>query len=208
MLLILVVPRPTSADVILFTSESDFLAAAGALVFEGFEDTAPGQIGSSRVLDHFIVSDPGGSGLLEIINDPAVAAEGSQALGGATAMDFFAFVTSPRAFGFTVLGFGDEGPNTLTLELATLAGVFATIPLASSDDPFSPFRFFGVISSTPFQQVRISHENEQDFLTVDAVWSGAAVPEPGAGLLLACAAAVLAGRRYCQGKREKGTSKV
>jgi len=197
--LLVAIPQPLRAAVILFTSESSFFAAAGSLDFEGFENTAPGQIGSSRILDGFILSDPGGSGLLEIINDPSVAAEGSQSVAGDNQIDLFAFNVAPTALGFTVFGFGDQGSNSLTLILDAFVGPgtvnLATIPLASSTDPFSAFRFFGVISTTPFDVVRIQHGNPDDFVAVDAVHFGTAVPEPSAGLLLAGALCALMARR-------------
>lgn len=194
-LLVLLLPRTSASAVILFTSETDFLAAAGSLSFEGFENTAPGQTGSSRILDGFILSDPGGFGLLEIINNPSVAAEGSQAVAGDNEIDFFAFTARPSAFGFSIFGFGDEGSNALSLVLTTLSGDVTTIPLATSADPFSAFRFFGVISSTPFDGVRIRLENPADFVAVDAVHFGTPVPEPGAGVLLAGALGALLARR-------------
>jgi hypothetical protein len=114
-------------------------------------------------------------------------------------MDFIAFDVAPTAFGFTLFGFGDEGPNSLTLFLDLLGGVnLATIPLASSTDPFSAFRFFGVISTTPFNTVRIRLDSLDDSVALDAVHFGKAIPEPGTGLLLGGAVCALLARRAHQ----------
>jgi hypothetical protein len=200
-----------SASVLLFTDEQEFLAATGALAFEGFEDTAAGTTGSSRILDGFILGplfgnedDPGDTfENLEIFNDPAVAYEGSQSVGGFVRnIGFFAFAEAPTAIGFTVFDFGNAGDSDLLrLILSDLDGVFATIPLASSDDPFAPFRFFGVISSRPFDTVQIRKGVAADFITVDAVYFGHAVPEPPVIALIGVVAAWRARRRWSRRTR-------
>ena len=70
----------STAAVILFTDESDFLADTGPLGFEGFEETEPGLTGTSRFLTHFILSPSTEDGTfenLEIIRDSRGCRRGS-----------------------------------------------------------------------------------------------------------------------------------
>ena len=92
-----------------------------------------------------------------------------------------------NAFGFTVFGFGDEGePDTLRLVLRNVGATIADLPLVSSTDSFEAFRFFGVTSTTPFDNVIIRQSTPDDFITVDAVHVGN-IPEPAAVWLFGAA---------------------
>lgn len=184
---------PVSADVVLYTDEAAFLAAAGGgLFFESFEDIAPGGTGSSRILDHVILGPIDFyEDMLEILDDPAFASDGSQSAGGARSIGFFGFENPlPNAFAFTVADFGNAGDNTLEIRLSEFLDEFAIIPLATDEDPFQAFRFFGLISTRPFTTVDIRHGNAEDFIAVDAVRFGRTViPEPATCLLLGIGAA-------------------
>ena len=181
----------------LFTSQSDFFDATGHLEFEGFEDTAPGGTGSSRLLNHFILGPLSEDTFepLEIINDPALAAEGEQSAGGnVRRIAFFAFYElNPTAVGFTLKGFGDDGPpDEFNIRLLNGMNTVAEIPLVSSTDPFMPSRFFGVVSPVPFTTVLLWKSSPDDAITVDAVYVGNAVPEPATTWLVGVGLAAVA----------------
>ncbi len=166
----------------LFTDPSAFFDLTKNLKFEGFENTAPGLTGTSRVLDQFVAGPISGPENLEIINEPALAFEGRQSLGGAvSSIGFFGFNKLPRAIGFNVFGFGNSGlPNKLEIVLSNLQGQLQRMTLASSGGAGgnSPFQFFGVTSPVPFTTVEILNQDPNDFITVDAVYVGELVPEP------------------------------
>jgi hypothetical protein len=194
-----------AAGLTVFGSEAEFRAAAGSLAFESFEETAPGLTGSSRVLEGFILGFGEIPGPVEIFDDPAFAADGVQSAGGWRNVSFFAFTTRPSAFAFTIFDFGDAGPNTLSAVLSTLDGRRETVRLASADEPFSEFRFFGILSSFAFDAIDIRHDLASDFTTVDAISFGTVVPEPSGLVLMIVAGFVLSARtvrRYARHRRK------
>jgi hypothetical protein len=193
------------AALLTFDDETAFLAAAGSLGFEGFEDTAPGFTGTSRALSGFVIGplDPGVSHL-EILDDPSLAAEGRQSAGGNITGVFLAFGEPVTALGFTVADFGNAAAaDQLVLGLSLAGEPVAEVIVASTTDPFQAFRFFGVISSEPFGTAEVTKGIVDDFIALDAVHFGqaTAVPEPATVVMLTLGLPALLGCRKILRKR-------
>jgi hypothetical protein len=180
------------AQLSVFREEAPFLAMAGDVQLEGFEQLAPRLRSTAPVTVPAFTITPT-PGLLAVMDGPnnpensfgASATEGTKFLftyrenevAGTLQIDLSAPTT---AFGFNVMDWGDGAVGSLTL--TTNAGESQTPQTILEAPPFlsdGNTAFFGIVQSTPFTQVFITSNAVDDAFGIDKVYLRP-VPAPGA----------------------------
>jgi hypothetical protein len=87
--------------------------------------------------------------------------------------------------------------------LGRVDGTTEIVQLATADEPFRQFRFFGIIGPFAFDAIDIRHQLAEDFTTVDAVLFRRAVAGPPSFVLMIAAASVMAARRVVRRPRAR-----
>ncbi len=183
---------PSRAQLMIYTSESSYLSAAGAVSFESFEGVAPRARSTDAVtVSAFSVTPaPGLLGVQNDVNSPengfgASAQDGTHYLfmyrpslaAGTLRFD----LTRPtNTFGFYL---SDDGETAGALTFHTDAGETVTETTLDQYPPILPsgnVRFYGFTQSTPFTQVFLTSTGIDDSFGLDKVYTRSApVPAPG-----------------------------
>lgn len=198
------------SDIDSFTDRELFESAAGSmLIRESFEDEPLGELSLPYTLagsgiDVAIVA-PVGADYVASITESSIFSQPSDgvrhlsfAFGQGSYAPSFRMPDLSLAFGLDLSGYQDfDESETIDLELWRAGDLVATAVLPAPPG-FGP-GFLGVISGTPFDEVRLLVEDGGlvgfgDFVGVDQLTVGI-VPGPGAAGLLALAALAHRGRR-------------
>jgi MYXO-CTERM domain-containing protein len=201
-----------------FTTESSFVAAAGATVIESFETTATGVRSLSPVTTPSFVVAP------QAPSDAPIGVNGgpnTPNMGfGAAATDGVRYLTvylpnAPQgalvfnlaapttAFGFNIIDYGEATGGLLSI--ATDFGAYSGgTQLASYSTGLANgnVQFFGIAQDQPFTRVVLTATGLDDAYALDKVYLSAPVPEPASAALALAGLAGLAGLRAH--RRRKG----
>ena len=176
--LVAVAASPAVASVVTYTDEASFTAAldSGYYLedFDGYDwakitpphDLSNGTYGYSVTAPHTLTGCPG---MLSISHDND-AMQLTMTGDPVTAVGGLFFATNDD---------GDfvSGSSTLTVHFADDSEASYTVGVAEGD-------FFGVISTSPVAWMSLSETTDDLYATVDHIYAGAAVPEPGTLALL------------------------
>lgn len=186
---------------IYFSSQSDFLASAGTVMLDDFNDLAAFDNKTTFARLGYTVSSPNG---LTAANVAPFPGSRSLVLFGGNALQpvTFSFDSPVSAFGLFI-GDAAEGSNS-TLSFTNNLGHNFTI--ASGPLPDNSVIFFGVIDlQNPFTSVTIQGNTSSDGFAMDDVYITTAVPEPTSMVLFGISAVVLGlctircrGRQRCR----------
>jgi hypothetical protein len=201
------VPAAAQAQT-LYTSETDFLAAAGVAFspMQSFESLSAGASTNQIVLPDFTMSTT--TNVLQVTTSAIL---GAHATDGTSYVRWsapspgsvvFTFTSAVNAFGMTLTDPVDANGHVLSLTTSSGAS-FASV--LSGPLPSGAERFLGVISATAFTSLSLHHGGPAaDGMGIDEVHYGtvAAIPEPETYAMLAVGLAFLAWtrrRRLAQG---------
>lgn len=191
-----------------FTSEGDFIAAAGATSFESFEQLPTGPRAVSAITTPLFTISTATTpiGVLQTgVNSP-VDGFGSAATDGIHYVSAylpnvsqgtltFTLAAPSKAFGLYLTDIGETDGQII---LRTNAGAFSSDLIAGTHPPLLPngyVRFVGFTQDQAFTQVTLTVTGVDDAYGLDKVYVSA-VPEPASALLMGLGlASLLASRR-------------
>jgi len=192
--LCIAVGSPARAGFIVFTSESTFLAAAGPVTVESFENSSGTGI-TSLITPNFLLQHTGST--FSVLSSPSpfgtFATDGvryleESAAGFTNEFRFSGFAAPLTAFGLHVTDYGDFGSQSLVL---TINGT-TQFTVATPPRPNGNLLYFGVVATGPdrITDVRLGSD---DAIGIDKVSlsSVSAVPAPASLWMLSTGAAAL-----------------
>jgi hypothetical protein len=203
---------PAQAALVTYTSEGAFLAGAGPVAFESFEQVAARALatgaGAAVATSAFTVSPVGTAtlGVQDGANSPgngfgSAATDGTHYLLSylpqqPTGTLRFVFSQPVTSFGLNVMDVGEiDGTVALATDVGDGAGGFTAFSFPPGLNNGTVL-FFGFTQSTPFSEVFLTINGVDEAYGVDKVYSSVAgrVPEPGSLALALGALALMGGR--------------
>jgi hypothetical protein len=161
-----------SASITVYTTSASFNAAAGPLPAQNFN---AGPVGPAPITVGGITISNTGSSIVSV--SPAFYASGNSVqwtFSGTGAMTF-TFSSPITAFGADFFDVGTVGATTLSVALnnGDNAALFTSFTGSGGNQQFR-----GFISTSPFTSITFTNTSGGDFVEIDNVLFGNAIPEP------------------------------